>query len=54
MLQSIFSVLKVHKFFNDTKNGRISTQKEEEDEKDFYSDLDKYKKEIQRANQKSK
>ena len=50
MLQSIFSVLKVQGFFNDIKNGCISLQKEEEDEKDVYSDLGKYKKEIQRAN----
>ena len=42
MLQSIFSVLKVQGFFNDIKNGRISLQKEEEDEKDVYSDLGKY------------
>ena len=54
MLQSNFSVLKAQEFFNDIKNGRISLQKEEEDEKDVYSDLGKYKKEIQRANQKSK
>ena len=42
MLQSIFSVLKVQEFFNDIKNGRISLQKEEENEKDVYSDLVKY------------
>ena len=54
MLQSIFSVLKVQEFFNDIKNGRISLQKEEEDEKDVYSDLGKYKKEIQRANKFNK
>ena len=54
MLQCIFSVLKVQEFFNDINNGRISLQKEEEDEKDVYSDLGKYKKEIQRANKFNK
>ena len=33
MLQSIFSVLKFQEFFNDIKNGLISLQKEEEDER---------------------